>query len=683
MSPASRSKSKDKKVGKEPPKASLKSSGLGNAGASIPASAYDPHLQKFHGFEPTPIASAPPLQSNGRFRSIDDTEDNCGSSLGTGGEYDAASINGSWSGDEDQKEKASNPPVRQDAIPGADNDKREKIRQKNERKHQRQKERRAQELHERCSGYLMSRKLESLAQQLVAMGFSSERATMALILNEGRVEESVSWLFEGGEEADDHRSENLEGGANLKIDITEELAKIAGLEISYNCSKQEVERAIVASEGDIAKAEETLRAQRQDPPSTPPNLEETDDTLTINNNGKLPVPVSQNPLRPSTKSSLSSSMPERRDDKDFKYAKSSPAIGVPSEPGSKNLQPLKGIQTKLEWGRQQQQHQHQIAMQEDRRLLTAGSNSSHSYSVASPLHVLQQTQVKTEMRYAAIGNEFKSLQPGPVREPVIVMQRPQSINLKQVASSSTGMNSSSSPPGTAAGWYHGSTFEIAKSNGLSPNIPSTRSLHLSELSANQLYHQQQQQRYHQLNQQFVPGSSPTGNGPWSRASTSPTLAAASSLGLFSGLGSTASSGASSPVDWSTTGGGQIHLDYTNIDWSLDRNLSNGRTVGGLWQGVAASLVNNSNNSANAASVGGGNHHHYHLTQQQQQHHHPTMRIVVPPNRNGMAMAGRQGGGSASVAAVETPAGRSREWTSPFEERDLFSFPRRFVFSPTL
>ncbi|GKC57648.1 UBA-like protein [Tanacetum coccineum] len=39
---------------------------------------------------------------------------------------------------------------------------------------------------------------EGLAQQLVAMRFSYERATMAIILNKGKVEQSVAWLFEGG-----------------------------------------------------------------------------------------------------------------------------------------------------------------------------------------------------------------------------------------------------------------------------------------------------------------------------------------------------------------------------------------------------------------------------------------------------------------------------------------------------
>ena len=677
MSPASRSKSKDKRVGpvgKEPPKASSKSSGPTNTG-----NAYDPHLGTFHALEPTAVTSAPALQSNGRFRSIDETDDNCGSSLGTGGEYDAASNNGSWSGEsEDHKEKASNLPVRQEAIPGADNDKREKIRQKNEKKHQRQKERRAQELHERCSGYLMSRKLEALAQQLVAMGFSSERATMALILNEGRVEESVSWLFEGGEEADKHRSEKLNGGSNLKIDITEEIAQITCLEMKYKCSKQEVERAIVASEGDIAKAEETLRAQRQDWPSTPPNSEETYDLPTISSNGKLPASISQNSLRASTRSSSSSTTQQRRDEKDFNYTKSSAAtiggVSVSSEPGSKNVQqPLKGIQPKLEWARQQQQ----IVMQEDKRLLTAGSNnSSHGYSMASQLH-MSQLAAKPETRYAALGNESKNLLAGPV----IVMQRPQSINLKQ-ASSTSMMNSSSPPPGTTAGWYH-SNFEIPKSNGglSSPNIPSTRSLNL-----NTLYHQHHYQ-------QFMPSSSPVesspvahrgnGNGLRSRISTSsPTLAAASSLGLFSGLGSTVSSGPSSPVDWST--GGQMQLlDYTNIDWTLDRNLSNGgRPIGGglLWQGAASSYMHDDSNAA--ASVGGGS------------SSNPTMRNrMVPPNGhghghgNGIPIPGLQGGGGGGSATAEasssSSSATSRDWTSPFEERDLFSLPRRFVFSPTL
>ncbi|KOM54820.1 hypothetical protein LR48_Vigan10g071200 [Vigna angularis] len=265
MSP-SKSKSKDKKAGKEGQKPVAKSSGSANAVAGVPASAYNPLLGTFHTLEMQP-ASTSQVQSNGRFRNIDETDEHPTGSVVAGVEYDSVSNNGSWSGEsEDHKEKSSNPPVRLEAVPGADNDKREKIRQKNEKKHQRQKERRAQELHDRCSGYIMSRKLEALAQQLVAMGFSHDRATVALILNEGRVEESVAWLFEGGEEADNHKDANI-SGSNLKIDISEELAQIADLEIKFSFSKQEVERAVVACEGDLDKAAESLRELKMDRPN--------------------------------------------------------------------------------------------------------------------------------------------------------------------------------------------------------------------------------------------------------------------------------------------------------------------------------------------------------------------------------------------------------------------------------
>jgi len=249
MSSVSKSKSKDKRVAKEQ-KTPSKSSATVNGGNGLPASAYNPLLGTFHTLEASSPSLAPTLLVNGRFRSIDDPDDHSGSTHGSGADYDSASNNDSRSveSEEHNKERTSNGPTKQEVIPGADNDKREKIRQKNERKHQRQKERRAQELHERCSGYLMSRKLEALAQQLVAMGFTHERATMALILNEGKVEEAVAWLFEGGEDADKHKDQNLDMGNNLKIDISEELAQITELEIKFKCSKQDVERAIVACE---------------------------------------------------------------------------------------------------------------------------------------------------------------------------------------------------------------------------------------------------------------------------------------------------------------------------------------------------------------------------------------------------------------------------------------------------
>ncbi|XP_028778688.1 uncharacterized protein LOC114737066 [Neltuma alba] len=650
MSPGSRSKSK--KGSKEAQKASAKSPGPNNAGTGLPASAYNPLSGTFHTLEISPASSTSPVHSNGRFRNIDETDDHPGGSVLAGAEYDSVSNNGSWSGEsEDHKEKGSNLPVRLEAVPGADNDKREKIRQKNERKHQRQKERRAQELHERCSGYLMSRKLEVLAQQLVAMGFSHERATMALILNEGRVEESVNWLFEGGEEADNQKDKQI-GGSSLKIDISEELARIADMETRYCCSKQEVERAVVACEGDLDKAAESLRDLKQDPPSAPQKPEETGDPPTLNNGKQLGV-ASQS-ARPQTKPSLNPTQ-LKKDERDFNYTKSPVMVGGSLESSNKNIQPLKRIQSKTEWAKPQQP-----IIAADKRWPSAGSNLSVSYSSASPLQV-SPTPAKTEGRYMAVGGDLKNLQPGAAREPVVVMQRPQTANAKHVPATSM----SSSPPGIAASWYPTNSAEVMRSNGFLPRPPSTRSLSPNYLSSNQMYHQLQYQPQHQ----FVTASSHSvdpqvtsrGNSLCYRASTSPTLAAAS-LGLFSGSGSAATSGASSPVDWST--GGSMHFDYTSIDWSLDRGVSSPRS-NALWLGLSPFTKNGHSHIYDSNTSGM-------VTQ-------PSMRSVAS-NGSLVPMPGLQDGG---VASAESSSAGSREWSSPFEGKDLFSLPRQFVSSPSL
>ncbi|KAI7982738.1 hypothetical protein LOK49_LG15G02382 [Camellia lanceoleosa] len=469
----------------------------------------------------------------------------------------------------------------------------------------------------------MSRKLESLAQQLVSMGFSSERATLALILNEGKIEESVAWLFEGGEEADDHNEHKLDGG-NLKIDISEELARIADMEIRYNCLKQEVERAIVACEGDLDRTAETLRAQKQDPPpSAPPKLEETGDPPIISN-GKLSVSCSQNSLRPQPKPNSSAIIQQRRDDRDFNYTKTVATVGVPVESGSKNSQVLRKVQPKLEWAKPQQQ----IVMSADKRWPpSAASNPSVSYSMASPLQATSPP-AKTETRYMALGSELKNLQLGSVKEPVVVMQRPQSVNVKQAPTTSM----SSSPSGTVSGWYPNNVEVVKQPNGLSPHIPSMDS----------------------------PGAAARGNGLWNRMSTSPTLAAASSLGLFSGLGSNGSSGSLSPVDWNT-GGSTQQFDYTNIDWTLDRSSSRSS---GMWQGMMKN-----NNHVHDSYTSGLN----------------ARTAMRPPLANG-GLAGLQDGGvvaSGETSTTTTGGGSSLEWSSPFEEKDLFSLPRQFVSSPSL
>ncbi|MCO5613057.1 hypothetical protein L7F22_067331 [Adiantum nelumboides] len=170
------------------------------ASGGTSANAYNPMSGTFHALESI-TADSGAGYLNGRFKSIDDGEDNA-SSNGGAGELECMSNNGSYSGEsEDQngkeKQAAGKSGSLSSVVGGAD--KRDKVRGKNERKHQRQKERRAQELRDKCTGYLMSRKLEALSQQLVAMGFPQERATMALIFNDGHVERSVAWLLEGGE----------------------------------------------------------------------------------------------------------------------------------------------------------------------------------------------------------------------------------------------------------------------------------------------------------------------------------------------------------------------------------------------------------------------------------------------------------------------------------------------------
>ncbi|KAG8663094.1 uncharacterized protein LOC110627659 isoform X2 [Manihot esculenta] len=645
MSPASKSKSK--RASKEHQKTSSKPSGSANASTGIPANAYNPLSGTFHALETVPTSSSSPRNGNGRYRNIDEPDDHLGSSLGIGIEYDSVSNNGSWSGEsEDHKEK--NIPVRQETIPGADNDKREKTRQKNERKHQRQKERRAQELHERCSGYLMSRKLEALAQQLVAMGFSREQATMALILNEGKVEESVSWLFEGGEDADKLQDHQL-CGSNLKIDISEELARMADMEIKYKCNKQEVERAVVAAEGDLEKAAESLRELKLDPPAAPLKPEETGDPPTASN-GKVSGAVSQNVMREQQqqKPNPPSMIQQRRDDRDFNYTKTAVPVAGSSEPGNKILQPLKRIQAKVEWAKPQQ-----TAVSGEKRWPSAGSSPSVSYSLASPLQVSTPPS-KREARFVAVGSEYKNHHPATVKEPVIMMQRPQSVNTKQVPATSI-----SSSPGTTASWYPTNSVDIMKSNGLLPHIPTTRSLSPNDLNSNQMFHQ----LHFQQQQHFIPGSSPgeslgisRGNGLWSKTGASPTIAAASSLGLFSGLGGSAgSSGASSPVDWSTAGS-MAQLDYSSIDWSLDRGLSSPRS-GGMWIGPGplrngTQIYDSSNKLAMRTAASG----------------------------NGVRIPGLQDVG---VAIAETSSANSHEWTSPFEGKDLFTLPRQFVSSPSL
>ena len=145
----------------------------------------------------------------------------------------------------------------------------------------------------------------------------------------------------------------------------------------------------------------------------------------MNNGGRPSVSVTLNLLLRTTQSkpnSSSSTPSRRREEKDFNYTKT--AVGVPTslETGSKNVQPVKRIQPKLDWAKQQQ-----IAKPAYKRWLGAGSGSgsgsgskpSVSYSLSSSLHVsAPPPPPNAETRYVAVGNEPKILQPGSLRESV-------------------------------------------------------------------------------------------------------------------------------------------------------------------------------------------------------------------------------------------------------------------------
>ncbi|KAI3700470.1 hypothetical protein L2E82_45100 [Cichorium intybus] len=421
------------------------------------------------------------------------------------------------------------------------------------------------------------------------MGFSSERATMALILNEGRVEQSVAWLFDAGEDSD-HRAAASGGGGHLKIDISEELARITEMETKFKCSKQEVERAVVACEGDLDQAAETLKSQKHEPPAAP-KVEES---------GEPPA----GPPKAAAQNSVSRTLlkPQKTEDKDFNYTKTV-VTGPPpsSDPGIKSLQLLKKIPASSE-----------------KRWPAAAVTGANS-SVAAP----------PPPKITNLGNELK---------PVIVMQRPKSKPVPTVSSSSSE-------------WHP--TVTNMNPNGFSHSMPSYGTSVNTQLYDQFHYPHQHTVDNHHFSQQS--GISHFNNGGiWNRmgggvgvmgggTTTTPTLAAASSLGLFTG--SNGSSGPSSPVDWNA--GDSVQFDYTNIDWSLDPIPAR---PAGMWMNLGSAGNGGEFYSAGKAAT-------------RPPGLHPEVAVAV-----GSEAAGGGGG---------------REWSSPFEEKELFSFPRQFVSSPSL
>jgi hypothetical protein len=553
MPPASKSKSKDRsaaKVAKEQPKVAVKPMGNGTL-----ASTYNNLSGKLHVLEPS--ASLLGTQGNDKFRSSDEIDEQSRSSHGTG-DFDCASNNGSCSGEsEDPKEKATSTAPRLDSVPGCDLDKREKIRQKNEKKHQRQKERRAQELHERCKGYLTSRKLEVLAQKLVAMGFSSDQATMALIQNEGCVEESVTWLcnFDGNEETKHQLADDQQSAANLKIDIADELAKIVSLEVKYKSTKQEVERAVVSCEGDLEKADEALKAQKQESTSIPSKPEGSGDSSGLVS--KQQVVLAQNPARPQTNGFSSVGGQQMRREEDLNYKLLINHGSGPKEPAINGFQPLAG-QSKPELARQQ-------FVPPVKRRLNANSVPSAPYVASSPLPIAVP-QLKSDMQHVAGGNEVRNaMSNGNLRESVTVMQHPQSTSMKQsLPSTSHGMFASEP---SSRDWYMNGTssVDMMLNGGFGYGL---RNMSLDNVSSVKPFG-------HAIHQQsFISNTielAASCGGTWGSGGAS-SHAVVSSLGAFRGWGSSESSSTLSHAGWRANG--LMPYDYTSVDWSVDTTLLN-------------------------------------------------------------------------------------------------------------
>lgn len=582
-----------------------KASGSMGASTGIVVGAYNPLLGTFQTIESLSTTGSSSLHNTGRFRNIDESDS-------TGADCDSVSNNGSWSGDsEDHKEKIPSTAAKQESIPGADNEKREKMRLKNERKHQRQKEKRAQELHERCCQYLMSRKLEVCAQQLIAMGFAHERATYALMLNDGKIEESINWLIDDvGAKVADKKLDPTSG--NLKLDISPELGKILELETKYKCTKQDVERAVVTAEGDIEKAEETLRRQKLDQSTASRKAEDISDNTSVNNSKVPSVHTSQNTvaqLQPNSGMYPAGGV-EALDRKNLGYPRGSSYISEESENQSVNS--LERIHMKLQWMKLQQNN----ALEEKKRM---------------PYQQTPLPRQTEETHYvAALGDQFKRLQQQDMREPVMMMQQQQQQQRSQSANTNvlpvSTMNASFTGAAAGSGWYPANRSEAAQSNGYLPSI----TLPPNDLNSNLMYQQLQYQQYQ--------GQVNNNSHRMAGASAPLAVAPAASLGLFSGFGSAPHS-SSSGLDWNTDGS-LGHLDYNNIDWSLDKGLACPRPS---QQYVATS-------SPYEAPMNG------------------RTRMMANGNAMGVAM------GVQEAALV----GNGREWTSPFEGKDLFSLSRQYV-----
>ncbi|KAA0034123.1 putative ubiquitin-associated/TS-N domain protein [Cucumis melo var. makuwa] len=630
---ASKDKSSARAAAKKQPKASKTSASKNSNRTSAATTAQNPVDELVHTVEiSSTLTTSSLLSDNGHFQNMEDMDDHSSSPRGTVSDFDLSSNNGSCSGEsEDPKEKTVDSSNQQERTTGCDHEKREKIRLKNEKKHQRQKEKRAQELHERCKGYLMSRKLEALSQQLVAMGFSPERATMALILNEGKLEESVAWLFEvNTEEPRNKDTANVTSGSNLKIDISSELAHISALEAQFKCSKQEVERAIVASGGDLDKAEGILREQKQKESVSQSNHE---------------VGEAHRMARAQETAGSASVFTMQSSNREFSSNSAQMTVPAWLEAGNRSTQ--QSLKTT---------DQPRLLRGGEKRWPAVGSGLSSSTSTPPLPVVTSHPYAKAEAQIGVSKSEAIHLRreiPEQTVEPVVfIQQQPQSINGLQNAVSSPML------PGTTP-WYSNNAPTIKNI------ISSDKLLHNHSRMILGAENRRLEQIYHQVvhNQpQFMSGPvemlSSGLDIPWAKENVSSSRFPSEAQSLWKPGGGTLSSftvpssygsssnlsqgspaqttGLLSQMDWNL-GGLMPYCDYNRIDWTLHSPSSRSSE---LSPGFSSSLRNGSG-----------------------------MRLCE---------LGMQGGGGVKDVSG---SGGLRDWTSPFAGNDLFSAPRQLVTSP--
>ncbi|KMZ59109.1 hypothetical protein ZOSMA_6G00380 [Zostera marina] len=628
MSPVLKSKSKDMssaKTVKEQQKSSTKPSPSRSNGGNVLSSAYNPASGTFHSLESAPSGALPASQSNIWFPQIHEVDDQSRSSLDTAADCDSVSNNGSGSGEsDDPKDKVtgSTTVVARPGtpIPGCDVDKRDKIRQKNEKKHQRQREKRAQELHERCSSFLMTRKLETLSQKLVPMGFPGTQATHALILNEGRIEDSVSWLLFEGKHVD---TAIVDDNRPLKIDISEELATISYLEVKYKCSKQEVERLVISNEGDLEKTLLDLRAQKLEPNvgAASQKVEDSSGRVLANEINKV-TSSPQNTvtrLQP-TKSALAINiqLPQPREDRDINRLK------MVTEDGSRNPQTLRGIQPRVEWTRPQ----------------TSTPPMEHRWATSSPSPSVSQTTLAVQHAMLSAKSDasrftFTNNDINHSLKPVIMMQRPQSMTKQNLVSTAGAAGISTSPPGNAGRFTGVSNMEM-------------RSL---EQKIGRMALNSQNRDFHPSNPSFL---QPINHIQSSVANlTDNSAAAAITADTLWGNNSTRWGSLRPPKNpnrlhqslpgWPSANGTNVQmLDYTSIDWS---------------HGSTPQFRHNS------------------MANLKMDRLHETWSTSFMGRCNGL-----EENGAILLNNSSSVSMTSQEWTSPFAGNDLFGVSRQSVAS---